>query len=195
MLTIRLFDSHIRSTEPTFLGWFVALECYQPFWSFSSGHYLQYGTGKTWESWFTPNSPAHMIWGGIILVLLVIYVWSSLVFGIRFSNLTHRGILTNGPFRFCKHPAYVSKNISWWLVSMPFMVVSTVDEALRHCLLLLGVNFIYLLRARTEERHLSRDPDYVQYAEYMNEHSLFAWVGRWIPALKFKPGHLLNLNP
>jgi len=29
--TFRLFDSHVRSTEPTFLGWFVALVCYQPF--------------------------------------------------------------------------------------------------------------------------------------------------------------------
>jgi len=192
ILTIRLFDAHIRTTEPTFLGWFVTLVCYQPLWSGLFGTYLAYDTGKPWGYWFAANSLSYMAWGTAIIILLGIYVWATIAFGIRFSNLTNRGILTNGPYRFCKHPAYISKNISWWLISMPFMVVSTPSEALRHSMLLLGLNIIYLLRARTEERLLSKDPVYVQYGEYMNEHSVFAWVGRIFPMLKFKPGQLFN---
>jgi hypothetical protein len=30
-LTLRLLDAHIRTTEPTALGWMAALSCYQPF--------------------------------------------------------------------------------------------------------------------------------------------------------------------
>ena len=39
------------------------------------------------------------------------------MFSFRFSNLTHRGIITSGPYRFTKHPSYVSKNIAWSFVS------------------------------------------------------------------------------
>ena len=129
----------------------------------------------------------------MILILIGIYVWATIPFGIRFSNLTNRGIFTNGPYRYTKHPAYVSKNISWWLISMPYYSLDGTPEAIRHCLLLLCVNLIYFLRARTEERHLSKDPDYIAYAEYIEKHGIFSWLGWLIPILKFKPGKMLNL--
>ncbi|MBK6739011.1 MAG: isoprenylcysteine carboxyl methyltransferase [Haliea sp.] len=194
LCTFKATDSHIRSTEPTFLGWAVAIMCYQPFWSFFSANYLDYQPDIQWGKWFWDNSVMYVVWGSSILMLTGIYVWSSLAFGIRFSNLTHRGILTNGPYRYCKHPAYLSKNLSYWLISMPFMVSSTVDESLRYCLLLLLLNGVYLLRARTEERHLSQDPDYCAYARYIEEHGLLRRLGRWLPALRFRPGQLFNLQ-
>ena len=46
---------------------------------------------------------------------------------------------------------------------------------------------IYFMRARTEERHLSRDPTYVQYALRMNEHGVFAWLGRHVPGVRYRP--------
>ena len=190
--TLRLFDSHIRTAEPSFLGWGVALISYQPFWSMFSGNYLKYDEGPAWGYWFWNTPVMYGVWGSIILLLIGIYVWASIPFGIRFSNLTHRGILTNGPYRYTKHPAYVSKNLSWWMISMPFMVSATVPEALRHSLLLLLVNFVYFMRARTEERHLSWDPDYVAYANYIGERGIFAFVGRWFPVLQFCPGRLFN---
>ncbi|CAA0124073.1 Uncharacterised protein [Halioglobus japonicus] len=196
LCTFKATDSHIRSTEPTLLGWVVAIMCYQPFWSFFSSRYINYQAGgASWGKWLWDYTAVYVTWGSIILVLIGIYVWASLAFGIRFSNLTHRGILTNGPYRYCKHPAYVSKCLSWWLISMPFMVNSTADESLRHCLLLLLLNTIYLLRARTEERHLSQDPDYCEYARYIEEHGVLRKLGQWIPLLKFKPGHLFNVSP
>jgi len=106
-------------------------------------------------------------------------------FGVRFSNLTHRGILTNGPYRFTKHPAYITKNLSWWLISIPFLHAPA-TAAIRHSIALGCINTIYFLRARTEERHLSRDPVYVAYALWMNEHGVLRFLGRWIPALRYK---------
>jgi hypothetical protein len=44
----------------------------------------------------------------------------------------------------------------------------------RKCAALLGINVIYYLRAKTEERHLSNDPDYVAYSNWMKTNSLYA---------------------
>jgi len=112
---------------------------------------------------------------------MAIYSLSTITFGIRFSNLTHRGILTNGPYRFTKHPAYVSKNIGWWMVSVPFLSQMGAADALRHSALLLALNIIYGLRAYTEERHLSRDPVYREYALWMDQHGMF----RNVPFMRY----------
>jgi hypothetical protein len=108
-------------------------------------------------------------------------------FGCRFSNLTHRGILTNGPFALTKHPHYLFKNISWWLVVVPFISKTSFLDSVRACLMLAMFNFIYFMRARTEERHLSRDPAYVAYALWMNDHSIMSWLGRIAPVFRYKP--------
>jgi len=185
MLTFKVLDSHIRSTEPTMLGWCVALAGYYPFWDTISSAYLPYNDGMYWGH-MTHDSE---IYGWFIIAAVLIYIWATVAFGIRFSNLTHRGVLTNGPYRFCKHPAYVSKNLSWWLISVPFWMHenSTMSDVIRHCIMLFGVNCIYFMRARTEERHLSWDPDYVAYALWMNDHGAFAWLGRIFPLLRYRP--------
>lgn len=56
------------------------------------------------------------------------------------------------------------------------------------------VNFIYFMRARTEERHLCWDADYVAYARYIEKRGLFAFIGRWLPLLRFRSGHLFNID-
>jgi protein-S-isoprenylcysteine O-methyltransferase Ste14 len=185
-LSLRVIDTHLRTAEPTMFGWAVALFCYPPFYSSFEKWYVAYGTGYDFDAWLSPHLTLRWIWAGVILLLVAIYVSATVIFGVRFSNLTHRGILTNGPYRFTKHPAYISKNISWWLVSIPFLDRHGGTEALRHCLLLGCVNMMYFLRAKTEEKHLSRDPTYVQYALWMNENGLFAFVGRWFPLLRYR---------
>jgi protein-S-isoprenylcysteine O-methyltransferase Ste14 len=194
LLTIRLLDSHIITVEPTFLGWFVALECYEPFWAFSGTCYFNYFHDMDWQKWLGGHPAIYAIWGSVILFLVFVYVYASVTFGMRFSNLTNRGILTNGAYRFCKHPAYVCKNLSWWMISIPFMCNGAPGEALRLCLLLGCVNFIYLMRARTEERHLSKDPAYVEYATMMNNRSVLAWVGKLFPVLQYHPHKLFNVK-
>jgi hypothetical protein len=57
---------------------------------------------------------------------------------------------------------------------------------LRHCALLLMLNGVYFLRARTEERHLSRDPEYVAYALWIDAHGLLAGLGRVLPWLRYR---------
>jgi hypothetical protein len=197
LLTLRVLDSHIRSTDATTLGWVAALVCYQPFWSFVQRTYLNYENGTSWGYWLEGYPALYAVWGTAILLVLCVYTAASVVFGLRFSNLTHRGIITNGPYRYTKHPAYVAKNITWWMIAMPFLSNTGVDGALRGCLLLLGLNLLYFLRARTEERHLSKDPVYVQYALAMNERSVFRWAGQMVPVLRYRPPEVAEVvvNP
>lgn len=175
IMSLKLLDSHLRSTEPTMKGWIVAVICYQPFWSLVGKQYIDYVTPKGWGYWFYDYPALYMAWGSLILILYVIYLWASVMFGLRFSNLTHRGILTNGPYAWTKHPAYVSKNIAWWCTSVPFLVSESLAETLRRCALMLGINLVYYLRAKTEEAHLGRDPIYVEYSKWMDSHGLFKW--------------------
>lgn len=179
MATFRILNSHIRTVEPTFLGWFVALICYHPFWNQINGAYLSYNKDNlNFDGWLNNHPILMIVWGSTIILLLIVYVWATIQFGIRFSNLTHRGIITNGPYRFCKHPAYVSKNLSWWLIAVPFISHDGFAEAVKNCLLLANVNLIYYLRAKTEEAHLGKDPAYQKYMDHMKAHSLFARLMR-----------------
>ena len=184
LISLRITDTHFRSAEPTMLGWVVALACYAPFSDLVNGRYFAFATSYGWSAWLWDKPLIYSIWGSMTLALTLIYVWSTVMFGVRFSNLTHRGIITNGPYRWTKHPAYVAKCLSWWMISVPFVTQGALDEVLRHCLLLLGYNFIYVMRAKTEEWHLSRDPDYVQYALWMEQHGAFRFLSR-LPLLQY----------
>jgi protein-S-isoprenylcysteine O-methyltransferase Ste14 len=201
LMSLRLADTHIRSAEPTMLGWFAALLCYQPLWSLISAQYIDYESGVGWDRWLQPIPWLYVFWGSAIVVLVAIYVWATVSFGGRFSNLTHRGIITNGPYRYTKHPAYLAKNLSWWLISMPFMISDGAAMALRRCLLLVLLNMIYYVRAKTEERHLGVDPTYAAYAAWIERRGLLRFVNRvpglcrlarWKPSFGWTPPYALD---
>lgn len=176
LFSLRIFDTHVRRAEPTFMGWGVALICYQPFWSWTSGAYLNYDTGFVWGRWLQDRPVPYAIWGSAILLFYGLYVWATIMFGARFSNLTHRGILTNGPYRWTKHPAYIAKCTAYWLTFVPFIISQSVGDSIRRCLLLGLLNYVYYLRAKTEEANLSSDPVYVQYTEWIQAHGIFRWL-------------------
>lgn len=178
LLTLRPLDSHIRSGNPFLAGWLAALLCYPPFvWGIigPDKQILSYEVATPgWAHWMAGNSALLWGWGGLLVLLTGIYAWATVVFGIRFSNLTYRGVLTNGPYRFTRHPAYLSKNLFWWASVLPFLVTSGgFLEPLRNCIFLLAVNAIYFWRARTEEAHLlAEDPKYREYHAWMQERGL-----------------------
>ncbi len=153
----RLLDTHVRSAEPTLLGWLVTIACYQPINRMTDTYFMYNVGGKSWGSVLWNQPILYLINGIFIIGLLIIYVYATVVFGMRFSNLTNKGIISKGPYAIVRHPAYISKNLSWWLISLPFL--SSVQNVLR----LLYWNLIYFLRAITEERHLMHDPHYEEY--------------------------------
>jgi protein-S-isoprenylcysteine O-methyltransferase Ste14 len=171
-LTMKPLDAHIRSANPYAAGWTAALICYPPFIMMNPGGPLDYHPGTMGENGWTYWLAGHPLLMSLVAVLLValtaIYAWATVAFGLRFSNLTHRGILTHGPYSWTKHPAYVSKNLFWWLATLPFFATSgNLTDVIRNTFVMGLVSGVYYWRAKTEERHLSADPAYRDYAEWM----------------------------
>jgi hypothetical protein len=172
VLTMKPLDAHIRSPNPYAAGWMAALICYPPFVLMNDGGPLDYRQGTAgeggWAYWLAGHPVAMTVIASLMVLLTAIYAWATVAFGIRFSNLTHRGILTHGPYAWTKHPAYVSKNLFWWLAYLPFLATTgDMSDAIRNTFILACVSGVYYWRARTEERHLSADPDYRAYAAWM----------------------------
>lgn len=177
LLTFRPLDAHIRSGNPFLAGWVAALLCYPPFvYAFmGNGGVIQYEYNTAgWGYWFAGHDALLWLWACVLATLTAFYAWATVAFGIRFSNLTYRGVLTNGPYRFSRHPAYLSKNLFWWLSTLPFLVTShSPVDMIRDTVFLGCVSAIYFWRAKTEEMHLLReDAKYRAYHAWMQEHGL-----------------------
>ena len=185
VLALRLIDTHIRSTEPTASGWAICMMCYPPFLSVFINQYLAMNSQNAIQI-LTDKPVLQAVWGCVALILLTVYAWASIAFGCRFSNITHRGLISNGPYRFTKHPAYVCKTTFWWVLHAPFIPMTGLEDAVRYSIMLTGVTIIYYLRAKTEERHMSHDPAYVAYALAMNRLSVFAGIARLLPFLRYR---------
>jgi protein-S-isoprenylcysteine O-methyltransferase Ste14 len=151
LLESKYLKNEIKSVDPTFLGWLVCLWCYPPFNAFSF---------KPFDFYIIRISLSNPAWLHVIVLCVItclwgIFVWASVALGFKASNLTNRGIVRSGPYRFARHPAYMAKLLIWILQGVFFAQFGV--------LILLGFILIYVLRTWTEERHLSRDQDYIDY--------------------------------
>jgi protein-S-isoprenylcysteine O-methyltransferase Ste14 len=185
MLTCKPLDAHIRTANPYLGGWVAALICYPPFVMMNNGGPLDYHVATSdWAYWFAGHPKLLYGWGAILVILTAIYAWATMAFGLRFSNLTHRGILTHGPYSWTKHPAYLSKNAYWWLVTLPFLVTShNIVDMIRNTAIISVVSGIYYWRAKTEEKHLMADPAYVEYAAWMDRNAPVPRIIAWAKGL------------
>lgn len=146
--------SRIKSVEPTLWGWVVTLICYPPFQDIPSIFLPSPGHANVWLT----NQALLDSLQVLRLVLYGIFVWASVALGFKASNLTNRGIVRGGPYRWTRHPAYAAKLLAFWCEHLPQLT-------LQGALSLVGWNLIYVFRALTEERHLSRDPEYQTYCK------------------------------
>ena len=167
LISSRWVDNQTASAEPTMLGWIVCIICYPPFQMFLG---LYYGApGERDFLHLYENQWAISIFSIMMLLSYFVYMAATLWFGVRFSNLTNRGIIRKGPFAFIRHPAYASKNFSWWCVMFPAILYNAANDGLLIAILqtigLVLMTYVYYWRAITEERHLSADPYYVSYCQ------------------------------
>lgn len=185
LCTSRLLATEVRSTDDTWSGWLVCMICYPPLWVVLRTIREQADT-VTWDQWLSPDQPLYWIWAALIVFSWGLYWLSTASFGVRFSNLTYRGLIAHGPYRYTKHPSYIGKNIYWWLHTVPFVGVVGFGDLARNLMGLGFVSLIYYLRAKTEERHLSKFPEYRAYCEGIATYGLWARCGRWLFAAKPK---------
>lgn len=163
--TTRWLRSRNVSVDPSWASWLFTLACYPPLFYLLT----EYIPPFYYSGFLDLDIPV------MVHVLLAVYtaeilctVGFGVMYGIRFSNLTHRGIITAGPFALVRHPEYAIKNLAWWSVVLPCVLVDFFrtgsPDALSPLLGLSVLSGLYFLRALYEERHLgSVDPFYGEY--------------------------------
>ena len=193
LFSSRLFNTHARRIANSWFAYTVTLVCYSPFVMGLTQRWFNYHPinpspdwNKPWVSFFNDDMTVLYILGGIIILSELVHYWGEAIIGIRSSNLTHRGLITNGPFRYCKHPVYTSKCISWFIMWLPFMNGDTALECARLTFAYFGMCVVFGARSWAEERILAEDPDYVAYALWVDQHGMFAPISRFIPLLQFR---------
>ena len=96
LIEMPFLKNEIRSVDPTLVGWAVALACYPPF----------NGVMNNVLGWHSSDFPqfsipaVHLAANIFLLVLMAIYTWASVALNFKASNLTHRGIIDSGPYRY-----------------------------------------------------------------------------------------------
>jgi protein-S-isoprenylcysteine O-methyltransferase Ste14 len=156
--------NEIRSVDPTLLGCAAALLCYYPF-SQMTGQVL----GRQVSDFPQFDDPTtHLVLNAALLILMATYASASVALGLKASNLTHRGIVSRGPYAWVRHPAYTCKNLAWWIGAVPIVSQAFAISAfagISAIASVMGWSLLYVLRALTEEDHLkSVDGDYAAYA-------------------------------
>ncbi len=147
-------NSEVKSVDHTFFGWAVLLICYIPFFVFVT----QYIPFPTQDYAFFINEEVTFIVRIFLCLVMLFKMYSVVLLGAKCSNLANRGIVTSGAYKYIRHPHYLAKLIIWWVTFLPFLI---------HNYWAIGPmvfwTVVYFLRALTEERHLSKDLDYLDY--------------------------------
>lgn len=155
--------NRIRSVDPSWQGWIVTLACYPPINGITN--WLLGGSATEFPQF--DNAVVHVAVNIGVLVLMAIYALASVALNLKASNLTHRGIIDRGPYRYVRHPAYVCKNAAWWLGSLPVIATAWGESWWAACVAFAATaawTALYALRALTEEDHLRRvDGEYEAY--------------------------------
>ena len=143
--------NNILSVDSTKLGWFVCLICYPPL------NYYAFTIVDFEQTAFSISIPEQL---EIILTTLITFLWlvfviASFNLGFKASNLTYRGIVDTGLYKYCRHPAYSSKMMIWLIQALFFGMYYTS--------FFIALCVVYMLRAYTEESHLSKNQDYRDY--------------------------------
>lgn len=166
VISSRWVDNITESAEPSVLGWVVCVCCYPPFQQILG--FVASAPGEK-EVMRFDNQWLITMFELMMVFSYVVYMSATLWFGVRFSNLTNRGIIRRGPFAFIRHPAYASKNFAWWCVMFPAIIYNATHTgmgvAIMQTLGLCVMTGFYYMRAMTEERHLSADPYYIEYCK------------------------------
>lgn len=155
LIESHFFNNKIKSVDCTLMGWSVTLICYPLFITFVLIAIPFY----TNDMGFFKSQEITFIIRVFLLIVMTFKIWSIAILGAKCSNLTNRGIVTKGPYRWVRHPHYLAKLIVWWVTLIPafalydFWIVGT----------MIFWTIIYVLRALTEEDHLLKDEDYVAY--------------------------------
>ncbi|VAW92702.1 hypothetical protein MNBD_GAMMA20-1938 [hydrothermal vent metagenome] len=157
----RWLENRSRSIDLTLGGWLVCLSSYPP---------LNEATGTLFA--FAPfvatGQPDDLVYVSIGLLyalkiaealLLGVHIYTDVSLGPSVANITLKKLQTRGMYGFIRHPGTVTKLLFWLLQSAFYRQFWTARFLFGY----LGWGTLYVLRALTEERHLSKFAEYREY--------------------------------
>ncbi|MCG3842867.1 DUF1295 domain-containing protein [Psychrobacter sp. Ps1] len=176
-----IINNRIVDTDSNILGWIFALLCYPPLvWIMRQVNDQQ--DNLIWQDIIPQDSVFYWLFLLAINVSWIVYWLATFEFGMTFSNLSWRRLIDTGVYRYTKHPAYIAKNIYWWLYTLPFMGVAFASvQWWQNILGLTFVSLIYYGRAKSEERHLRKFVEYRQYCDQIDQTGIFRWLKKMQP--------------
>lgn len=157
LLESKKYHSTIVSVETNWFALVVTLICYSPFFPF-----LMFIIPQASQDFaFFKSQEITFVVRLFIILVLVLKTIAIFNLGLKSSNLTYRGLVTTGLYKWVRHPHYACKLIVWWIGIIPSAYVYP---------WLIGPmifwTVIYYLRAITEEQHLLRnDAAYGKYQQ------------------------------
>lgn len=167
---LTILRNRIRTVESTITGLFFCLICY-PYLSSITAILARWDHNESNYSGLSSDPLHWTIWLAMFLGLasLFIYVSASVALFTKASNLTNRGTVKVFPYNIIRHPAYSAKIMMWIIGSLATIKIlcqkALYTEVIFYIMGAVTWSFIYYMRAITEERHLSLDPDYRAYCK------------------------------
>lgn len=165
LLESKLLKNQIKSVESSIDGIFFCIICYYPFVIFLNHLFpIRSDVYTLLQKIYSLNIYFLFLLKLISVFFVTIYASATVALGFKSSNLTNRGIVSKFPYSIVRHPAYISKNIAWLLAVLPLLIVTNSIKIRAYGIIsFIFFLVIYYLRALTEEKHLSKDPDYLKY--------------------------------
>lgn len=168
-----LMRNRLRYVETNPLHILVCVCCYPPFNMPTTAFFGPSNRDPYIVFAGDPTHPVTWLLRVLAVLSLLLLLSASYSLFTKASNLTNRGIVHWGPYRYIRHPGYLGKNLYWLMTTIPIFFPDTSSplfkwsDYLGFCVTavggLIGWGTIYFLRSITEERFLMRDPDYVAY--------------------------------
>jgi protein-S-isoprenylcysteine O-methyltransferase Ste14 len=159
----RWIENRSRSIDLTVGGWLVCLSCYAPINNIT-GTFFPFGplaASRHPDSIFFYN--AYFLYSLKIaeIIILTAHIYADVSLGPSIANITYKKLQTRGLYGIIRHPGTIFKLLLWWVQAGLYKEFWRIDYIYGH----LMWNAIYILRALTEERHLSKFKDYREYKE------------------------------
>jgi protein-S-isoprenylcysteine O-methyltransferase Ste14 len=169
----RWLENRSRSVDSTVAGWLVCIACYSPV-NAATAMVFPFGPSVADRYPETLLSfDMRFIYALKIaeILLLVAHVYADVSIGVSGANLTFKRLQTRGPYGLIRHPGTTFKLSLWWLQSAVYAGFWRFEYIFGH----LMWNALYILRTVTEERHLGRFEEYVEYKKKVG-YRFIPWI-------------------
>jgi len=157
----RWMENRTRSIDTTLSGWAVCLFCYTPLNEIPTYFLFFAPTVVTNNESQLIIENVNFLYGIKIveIILLVAHIYTDVSLGPSVANISLKKLQTKGFYGLIRHPGTTLKLLYWLFQSIFYKRFWSMKVIFGY----LAWGALYVLRALTEERHLSQHQEYIEY--------------------------------